>query len=628
MESLRVEALRVFLQHELASALVVHAVVEQRMEHHGEQTLKASEAWVTRVRNAQAVCGVFGLLAIDRSETRLYHCLRSDYSFGWQDMENHSHRAMKFQKAADCYVNALLRQLRRDSSNAALWSYAGMVYDHIDATKLNSWLQDQETYHTASALSCRSSQNQSLATKYESKSYNQGSDAETAVLVAEIAHQYNAAVAHTAVYNAVTSSRRGGYSQSHGLCAAASAECLVDALEYTENALQCDAPDEKEVQTLWRLCARYMRSAAEEAHRLTDGGVNYWQKIGASVAYLTSKLKGIVGTLRGLSFTALDLREVKQRLSEAFEMVNECPLVSDPTGTTASSFDAEPIGYFIDELAFAVEKMVSRVPPEQKIIDRFQAAADKMNFDRSPAHRCVKECLLEAAKKMRQAIAAANEEESRLHNLRSSFLEKLALGPFTVAAGYYSKADRAVTPKAQELWREAGRALVYAAASLRGRSCFFDLSESVHFNRQEEEMETMARQCAEAAVCSERVCAGQTSTIQCAQKRALQEAELQLRLALIETGGEVSTRENCLSSYDCTRISKKLLTWCEQQQTPTLTLPAPGAPPVGAEQQLEAQHATALRVERRFWCACTLWLRSPLLWSGQLRETDTASRML
>jgi hypothetical protein len=192
--------------------------------------------------------------------------------------------------------------------------------------------------------------------------------------------------------------------------------------------------------------------------------VNHWKKMGASVAYLTSKLKGIVGTLRCLSFTALDLREVKRRLSLAFEMVNECPLVGDPTGTAARSFNAAPVEGFIDELAFAVEKMASRVPPEQKVIDRLLAAADKINADRSQAHGCVKECLLEAAKKMRLAVAATNEEESSKLNLRSCFLERLALGPFTAAAVFYSKADRAATPKAQELWREAGQELVDAAA--------------------------------------------------------------------------------------------------------------------------------------------------------------------
>jgi hypothetical protein len=290
-------------------------------------------------------------------------------------------------------------------------------------------------------------------------------------------------------------------------------------------------------------------------------------------------------------------------------MVNECPLVSDPTGTAAGSFNAAPVDGFINELAFAVEKMAARVPPEQKVIDRLQAAADKINVDRSQAHGCVKECLLEAAKKMRLAAAATNEEESSKLNLRSCFLERLALGPFTAAAGYYSKADRAATPKAQELWREAGQELVDAAASLWDRSRFFSLSERVHFNRQEAKFESRARQCAEAAVCSERVYAGHNSTAQCALKQALQEAELQLRLALVETSDAVFMRVHCLNSFNhCSQVSEKLLTWCEQQQTPILTLPAPGAPPVGAEQQLGAERDTALRVERATWLCGALTL--------------------
>jgi hypothetical protein len=219
----RSEALRIFLQHALSSALVAESAIQQWAEHAGGDTVDASASWVRICRNAQTVCGVFGLLAIDRAESRLYYCLQRDCSFVEIDKVNNKHLAQKFEKSGRCYVNALLCQLSQDTDHLALWTYSGAVYDCIEAVKLAAQL-DEDGHQEY----CRHNLSdwKTAEREYESKCEADPSP-EIAALRAEIALKYRSAIAHTEVHLAAVAMHGRGYDLDHGQRAADSAEHLV-----------------------------------------------------------------------------------------------------------------------------------------------------------------------------------------------------------------------------------------------------------------------------------------------------------------------------------------------------------------------------------------------------------------
>jgi hypothetical protein len=609
----RSEALRIFLQHALSSALVAESAIQQWAEHAGGDTVDASASWVRICRNAQTVCGVFGLLAIDRAESRLYYCLQRDCSFVEIDKVNNKHLAHKFEKSGRCYVNALLCQLSQDTDHLALWTYSGAVYDCIEAVKLAAQVDDDglQEYcrHNMSAW-------KTTELEYESKCEADPSP-EIVTLRAEIALKYRSAIAHTEVYVAVVTLHGRGYDLDHGESAVDAAEHLVQALEYTKNALSYNKPGEEEVQALWRLCVGYMRNAAvtAEAGNSHSRKCPSWKKICKSLSDLASKLGTILRALRDLpvGVPVRDVTEVEYSLAQAFAMVNECPLVCDPTGPAARNFDTVAIDRFIGDIAFAVEKLSTRESPEHNRMQRLLSKASRVNVEESPAHPYIKQCWLNAAEQMRLAVASTRAKKSAQHRLHSSLLEKLAMGPLAMVAHYFWKADRTASQQAQELWTAAAKALLEAAVAPMQRcidGCLWaaEKEKGVQYVHEEEVLDCTARQLADAAACCERVHVDQDGATPSSPEQLLRIAELQLRLALIE-GDAVPDEKRCrdgadfdLNRYEkCRGSCEAQLTWCAQQHTPVTTLRPPGAPPVSAEQQRQGQCKAEARIERAAW---------------------------
>jgi hypothetical protein len=612
MEILRSEALRVFLQHELASALLVESVVEQREDYLGERTLESASTWVKFCRSGRTGCGVFGLVAIDRAESSLFYYLQRDCSFGKVDKDHNENLARKFEKAGFCYVNALRRQISSDSNNVRLWSYAGAVYDYVDAAKLKTLQGDEEDVRKE----CRRSMLNwnKVAESFESAAEDDASEA--GALKNEIALKYRSAIAHTEVYLAVQALHGCGCSRAHAACATASAAHLRKSLECLEAALGCYEPGEEELHNLWRLCATYMQHAAEEAGKLQNRDKTPWENMCWDLMCVATKLSSVVGNLSDLSdsINPPDLTEVKRKLSEAFKMVNECPLVTDPRGAAARTFSALPIELFIRDIAFTVEKLFTRVSPEQKVIERFLAAADKVNVDQSTAHPHIKQCWLNAAEQMRLAVASSVEHVSEQHKARSSLQEKIALGPLTTAASYFNKADRAATLQAKELWTAAAQALMQAAviAMKRYLSCHHvNAGMDSQLLCEDEGHEERARNFVAAASCCEQI-GHEAPNVADHKLRRLRQAEFELRLAVIEgdTGPDAKGRQcddwfelGCNRYERCKVSCRRLLSWCQKQRTPIPeALAPPGAPPpVSTGHQEAAQRLSDARLDRAIW---------------------------
>jgi hypothetical protein len=601
MEALRLRAFRIYLQHTLASALTVESIVNQRKQHHGEQTVKAVALWVRYCRSAQTVSGVLGILAIDGAESMLQCLLRSNCSFGRKEKINNKSLGLKFEKSAICYCKALVRQLSGDASSAALWSYAGTVYDQADAARLFS--NQRCDVHSGDLGKWKARANGYGLLSSDSDAVNH--DAEVSMLRAEIALQYHTKIAHTEVvialcahYKGMTDSYIAATGRHHS--ADKSAEYLIQALKYTENALGSGKPGEEELHALWKLCARYMRAAAADAGTTRDNSFE-WGCACDSIAYLALKLAPAVRMINDVPTTKtvfLEFTETRRRLSAVFQQIDECPLVRDPISVAARHFCTKPISSTIEAIVFALRRVASGSEQEYSYMQRFLAAADRVKVDQSPAHPHIKQCWLDAAEQMRLAVAATTMTEYRQRLQCSAEQEDFAVGPLATVAEYFVKADLAVSAQAKDLWHEAAQLLITCLLPVVQRCLLRDPSFALELNVSEEETPGLRRvhELAKAAVCCEQADADLTNPEPEAFQK-LRKAALQLRLAVLEWDAAVP-----FHNARCWRQCMPLLDWCAQRpRSAVCMISPPWALPVSTGRQQEAQRSAETRINTASW---------------------------
>jgi hypothetical protein len=564
------------------------------------KTVNAVALWVRYCRSAQTVSGVLGILAIDRAESMLQCLLRSNCSFGRKEKINSYNLGLKFEKSAICYYEALVRQLSADASSAALWSYAGTVYDQADAARLSN-IQRCDV-HSGDLSKWKARANGYGLPLSESNAVHR--HAEVSVLRAEIALKYHTKIAHTEVVLALCAHYEGmadSYIAATGRhhSAAKSAEYLIQALKYTENALESDKPGEEELHALWKLCARYMRAAAADAGTTGDDSFA-WGRACDSIAYLALKLAPAVRMLNDVSTTNpvfLERTEMRGRLSAVFQQICECPLVRDPISLAARHFCTEPISSTIEAVVFALRRLVSGSEQEYSYMQRFLAAANKVSVDQSPAHPHIKQCWLNAAEQMRLAIAGATMTEYRQRLQRSAEQEDFAVGPLTTAAEYFVKAELAVSPQAKDLWHEAAQLLITSLLPVVQRCLLRDPSFALEWNVSEDETPQLRRvhELAKAAVCCEQTDADMTPQAEVFQE--LRKAALQLRLAVLEWDAAVP-----FHNARCWTQCMPLLDWCAQRpRSAACMISPPQALPVSTGRQQEAQRSAETRINTASW---------------------------
>jgi hypothetical protein len=605
MDELRSRALAVYLQYTFASALAVESVVNQRKQHLDEKTVNASALWVKFCRSAQSACGPYGLSAIDGAESMVLYWLRYESTFDKDDRNNDKNLALKFEKSATCFSKALERQLSGDLSNAVLWSYAGAMYNQADAARLCN-VQKLHAHKSRNLREWKArAREYGLPANDNTTAHHYG---EISALRREIALTYHTKIAQYEVVVALHVHNRGladNYVSTSGPDHTYSADYLIRALKYTENALECDKPGEEELQALWRLCAKYMRAAAVEAG--TTGGVAFvWQCACNGVAHLAQKLAPAVRMLNQLSTedSALDLMEMRQRLSDIFQQINASPWVRRPTGDAHTRpFDSAPIEATIDDIAFTLQRAASGSARDHSAKQRFLAAADKVNVDQSPAHRYIKQCWLNAVEQMWLAIAAPARTDYEQHQLCCRVQEKLAQGPLATAAEYFVKADLAVSPQAKDLWSQAAQLTLETTVPFVQQCLQQDphAENQATFAHDYKKLLRRARHLADAAACCEKTIADPTDST-ASTFHELPNAELQLRLAVLKWDAVVP-----FGNRGCWTQCLPLLDWCVQvPRTAVCMISPPGAPPVSAEQHSETQRNADARVTRAAWLCRTL----------------------
>jgi hypothetical protein len=602
MEDLQSKAFTVYLQHTLDAASAVASVVHQRKRQLELKTVNASALWVRYCKDARSACGVFGLTAIDRAESAFHYRLKSDCSFEQINRSTADNLALKFEKSAICYCKALGRQLRGDLDCAALWSYAGLLYDQADAEKV--LIRTNHATRFQLDVLCAF---EAYAIEYGLPASNtkRAHHAErTRALRSEISMKYHTALAQFEVVDALYANSTvsaHNYVDEGETSASDPTEYLIRALQYTENARECDNPGEEELQALWEVCARHMRAAAADGATM-GGNYRAWVRAGEGVADLAQRIAPAVRMLNALSIknSAANLKDVGRRVSDVFHQIQESPWVRGPTGVDAQYFSSEPIKKAIEDIEHILQTASSGSVHERRDIQRFLAAADKVNVHQSPAHPHIKQCWHNAAEQMSLAIAATTVTEHKRYQQRSAVQEKLALGPLCTTAEYFIKAELAVTPNAYHLWRQAAQLLLETTVLLV-ESCLlqgtvedegdagFTCDDAVQLQR--------VRRLVAAATCCEKATSDLTDVVTGALHE-LRRSELQLRLAVLDWDAPDS-----VDSLDCTA----LLDWCAHRpQRAVSTLPPPDWPPLSAEEQQDAQRNADERLMRAGWLCNTM----------------------
>jgi hypothetical protein len=360
----------------------------------------------------------------------------------------------------------------------------------------------------------------------------------------QIVHYANSAAAYEELYlahkcfgEALPARYRGTFKSGKPLAKAA--EDLVQALEYTQHALQATGPGEEDLHALWRLCASHMVCCATER---TRRGAGAFCRVPDNVSVTARQAKALTVILQEVTTSAdqhsLTLNEVRQQLKHIFQLIRQSALAQDPAECHfphAEGSEVNHINHLIGKARALLHPTPRRMTLQEEAVLRLTAEAERTDLCVSPAHPHLRECWLLAADQMRLAAGADSEGNTvncKLHMLCSTAQEKLAMGLLTTAASYFGKANTAGTQKSRVLWKEAAEVLLQTSAPLIQRCVALKSSEKgVTLTSAAERSVRRSTRLAEAAWCCERGSATSSAAGDTPLGR-LQTAEAALRLQL------------------------------------------------------------------------------------------------
>jgi hypothetical protein len=426
------------------------------------------------------------------------------------------------------------------SGNALLWCCAAGAYDYIVGVGV-SVISDEVSseWNLVQKLT-------SQATKYEASFFSPSlcPIAEIKALQEQIVHHASSAAVYEELYlahkcfgEALPTRYRGTFKSGKPLATAA--EDLVQALEYTQHALEATGPGEEDLHALWKMCAGHMvRCATERTRR----GAGAFCRVPDNVSVTARQAKALTVILQEVTTSAdqhsLTLNEVRQQLKHIFQLIRQSALAQDPAGCHfphAEGSEVNHINHLIGKARALLHPPPRRMTVQEEAVLRLTAEAERTDLCVSPAHPHLRECLLLAADQMRLAADAdseGNTGDCKLHMLHSTALEKLAMGLLTTAAGYFGKATTAGTQQSTELWKKAAEVLLQTSAPLSQRCVALKSSEKgMTLTSAAERSVRRSTRLAEAARCSERGSAT-SSTAGGTPLGRLQTAEAALRLQL------------------------------------------------------------------------------------------------
>jgi hypothetical protein len=196
-----------------------------------------------------------------------------------------------------------------------------------------------------------------------------------------------------------------------------------------------------------------------------------------ALAELASRLSTVSVQLASVRATVVDrsaqaLDDIADRIQQLITTITVS--ASDATETAMHVIRKTQLESTIGLLATQPTTVQGAAPSrEERAIQRYQAEADKICTETSPAHPHIAEGWLRAAEDLRLVMELSTADIVDTYQVRklreSSHLRSgLAAGVFTAAGNYYAKSEQSTHLLAKQLWKEAAGQLVKAGVLQQG----------------------------------------------------------------------------------------------------------------------------------------------------------------
>jgi hypothetical protein len=465
--------------------------------------LAACETALCYVRSGQQICGVIGLLAIDRSQQHLRLCI--DVWRGVRDLN--SPGATIHSIAGLCYANANNRYFQGDTHIQEMWLYAAYCADTLNK------LQPDQVQHTSNPESRRvvplslKERTQLIAEAVDldaqqTKAFESGK-AWSARFLGRAAYLCRLAVVGARICDLLQSSQRSlpagtwitNFVLKHQCLAVNPALTLIE-----ENKIVYDVADrlhstevkqlsERAVRRLWEavdVLTAKPSDVPDPVHGFNDHEhdrhlLDEKQCIAEALAHNAVCLARLVSDLSPV-MAQLDAMRVENPSLEAANLAREfaeCALQE----LTESAEVGSSVAVHVRELQRLESDIVAAAEwtrsarcntANYKVQDllRYTAEAAKVCRDKGPAHSALADCWLQAATHVKLAIQGCAElhtesDTQRVYNHTVCFrlCEKLATGTFSDAAQFNTRATRTACQPARQLWQEASELLLQSGTT-------------------------------------------------------------------------------------------------------------------------------------------------------------------
>jgi hypothetical protein len=493
----------VYLCHALSAITVLSVKLSDQDDgsHSSRRCILACWTVLRYIRAAQSACGVLGLVAIDRSEGHLLHCMR-DLLAG----EDSECQCMAPSTAVGlCYVNALNRQCVGDFQLQELWTFAAKRLETIIKLGRGHFsTKDVRCSERNGPLPLREREVlQAKAANFDSKekAAQQEGKVWNSKFFGRAAHCCRLALVCAQIC-ALHSTDRLFPGTTKAMSLQMKHQCLAVQAAVTmieRNLFICDTADTlhtNEVQILAERAAQRLEQAVNlvtarptvtvDAGRgrvmSNDGTSDLAEKLreadtlvgnATALANLAGALSAVTTQLEELRATATAVRYTELLVSTAAgrlqALTTEITASASHEGSHAVHVrDQARLAAAIAQLAEELRDLERTVTWEERAVQRFLAEAEnKVNRETSDAHPHIAECWALAATHMNLALDArasahseADVKRATYHRACAKLCENLAAGTFGDAAYYFAKAGLSPCSRANELWKEAAQELV------------------------------------------------------------------------------------------------------------------------------------------------------------------------
>jgi hypothetical protein len=474
------------------------------------------------VRFARSICGVLGLLAIDRSMEHLRVCINS-----WIECRKYHPGRTLYSVAGLCYASALNRQCHSDVQLRDLWLHAGSFADNAASQQTND-LNCEFRNGTKNAKALVAQAVSFDARRIEAARSKQ---AWTAKFNEDAARFCRLEMVSTIIcdiyvsgWRSLPSTARSTFNLMMHQCHATklARELIVRNIKVWSTA---DGPHCVEIQSLAETAASRLGEAVtlviasptdglEGQSSENDKVLVQKKRVAAVLEHNAFCLATLACALSPVASQVVAPRIIWDHVLHLLAELTRSAKYADSDTVHVREFDR--LSETIRHVARGLKEFKFTTPNANVAIQHCLIEAGKVPRNSSPAHPYIADCWVQAARFTKlsveaRAVGSAAQDTQHLATLHTCWVlcEKLATGIFQEAAEYYQTAKSDASPHTRQLWQEAAELLVQVGVSQMRRVDEAAASPQLHSTElglqtaREAALSRCAAACAACAVCAD-----------------------------------------------------------------------------------------------------------------------------